>query len=148
MCFESGIQLEKADDGSIHVVYIENGDYIKIRGADFKDGSKKFVGNVSSDINGGNIEVRFDKKYEILVATCTVEKTGSWHKWQLNNLLDDEKRKVKGLENKIKVIKRFNNKKAEIIINFIDFFETVNRSTKRNSKRCNKYNQQKNCKTN
>ena len=42
MCFESGVKLEKSDDGSVRVDYIDNGDYIKIRGADFKNGAKKF----------------------------------------------------------------------------------------------------------
>ena len=82
MCFESGVELEKADDGSVHVAYIENGDYIKIRGADFKEGAKKFIASVASDGDGGKIEVRLDKKDGTIVATCTVEKTGGWQKWE------------------------------------------------------------------
>ena len=82
MCFESGVELEKADNGDVHIAFIENGDYIKIKGADFKDGAKKFTASVSSDGSGGKIEIRLDKKDGTLVGTCSVSSTGGWSEWE------------------------------------------------------------------
>ena len=47
ICFESDVELEKANDCNIDVVYIENGDYIRIRGVFFKDDAKKFISRVA-----------------------------------------------------------------------------------------------------
>ena len=82
MCFESGLEVEKGDNGALHVAYIENGDYIKIKGADFKDGAKKFIASVASDSNGGKIEVRLDKKEGTLAGSCNVSGTGGWQNWE------------------------------------------------------------------
>ena len=82
MCFERGVKLEKADNGEVHVAYIENGDYIKIRGADFKQGASKFMANVSSDSSGGKIEIRIDQKDGTLIGTCDVANTGGWNNWE------------------------------------------------------------------
>ena len=62
MYFESGVEVEKLETGEVVVAYIENGDYIKIKGADFKNGAKKFITNISSDGGGGQIEIRLDQK--------------------------------------------------------------------------------------
>ena len=78
MCFESGVEVEKSDSGELVVSFIDNGDYIKIKGADFKDGAKKFTANVSSGGNGGKIEIHLDKKDGTLVGSCVVEKTEGW----------------------------------------------------------------------
>ena len=45
----------------------------------------------------------------------------------LNNLLEDEKRKVKELENKIKSMKRFDGKKQQLLENFFNWFNSMNR---------------------
>ena len=82
MCFESGVEVEKGDNGSLHVGYIENGDYIKIKGADFKDGAKKFIASVASNSNGGKIEVRLDKKDGILAGSYNVSGTDGWQNWE------------------------------------------------------------------
>ena len=82
MCFESGVELEKGDNGEMHIAYIENGDYIKIRGADFKDGARKFMASVSSDGSGGKIEIRIDQKSGTLIGTCDVSNTGGWQQWE------------------------------------------------------------------
>jgi beta-xylosidase len=82
ICFESGVEIEKGDNGEVHVAYIENGDYIKIKGADFKDGAKHFIASVSSDGNGGKIEIRLDKKDGNLAGTCNVANTGGWQNWE------------------------------------------------------------------
>ena len=72
MCFESGVEVEKLETGEVVVAYIENGDYIKIKGADFKNGAKKFIANISSDGAGGKIEIRLDQKNGELAGSCEV----------------------------------------------------------------------------
>ena len=45
----------------------------------------------------------------------------------LNNLLDDERRKVRELENKIKTMKRFDDKKQQLLENLFNWFNTMNK---------------------
>ena len=82
MCFESGVEIEKDSNGEVHVAYIENGDYIKIRGADFKNGANKFIASTSSDSNGGRIEIRLDRKDGALAGSCDIHNTGGWQNWK------------------------------------------------------------------
>ena len=82
ICFESGVEVERSEDGETNVGYIENGDYIKIKGADFKTGAKKFMVNASSDGSGGKLEIRLDRKDGKLVGTCEIAKTGGWKDWK------------------------------------------------------------------
>ena len=82
MCFESGVEIERGNNGEINVAYIENGDYIKIKGADFKAGATKFIANASSESSGGRIEIRLDRKDGTLVGTCEVTNTGGWNNYR------------------------------------------------------------------
>ena len=82
MCFESGVEIEKSEDGETTVGFIEKGDYIKIRGADFKNGAKKFIVNASSDTSGGIIDINLDKKDGKTVGSCEIGNTGGWKEWE------------------------------------------------------------------
>jgi hypothetical protein len=82
MCFESGVETERGSNGEINVAFIENGDYIKIKGADFKGGAKKFIASASSESSGGRIEIRLDRKDGTLVGTCQVTNTGGWNNYR------------------------------------------------------------------
>jgi len=46
---------------------------------------------------------------------------------QMNNLLEDEKRKSKELENKIKTMKRFDDKKEKLLETLFNWFNTMNK---------------------
>jgi hypothetical protein len=81
MAFSSGVQTAVTSDGGMQVTYIENGDYIKVKGVAFGNGAKSFQARVSSASNGGNIELRLDSTSGTLVGTCTVGGTGSWSNW-------------------------------------------------------------------
>ena len=83
MCFESGVELEKANDRSVHIAYINDGDYIKIRGADFKYSVKKLLDSIDFEGNGGKIEIILDKKDGILAGTCEAPVTGGWQKSEI-----------------------------------------------------------------
>jgi hypothetical protein len=81
MAFESGVETEVASEGGVAVSFINNGDYIKVRGVAFGTGAKSFSARVSSATSGGKIEVRLGSATGTLVGTCTVASTGSWSTW-------------------------------------------------------------------
>jgi arabinoxylan arabinofuranohydrolase len=82
ICWESGVETEKCDEGGMNVCDIENGDYIKIKGVDFGKGATSFKARVASETKGGNIEIRLDSLTGTLVGTCAVSGTGGWQQWE------------------------------------------------------------------
>ena len=62
----------------MNVGWIENGDYIKVKGVAFGTGATSFTARVASATSGGRIEVRLDSATGPLVGTCTVAGTGGW----------------------------------------------------------------------
>ncbi|KAK7191939.1 hypothetical protein DPSP01_013339 [Paraphaeosphaeria sporulosa] len=81
MAASSGIEVEVCSEGGMNVGFIENGDFIKVKGVDFGSGASSFSARVSSGGSGGTLEVRADKKDGTLLATCTVAVTGGWQTW-------------------------------------------------------------------
>jgi len=82
MAFSSGLKTEVCSEGGINVGFINNGDYIKVKGVAFGSTSPKtFTARVSSAANGGKIEVRLGSTSGTLVGTCTVAATGGWQTW-------------------------------------------------------------------
>ncbi|MFZ5986643.1 MAG: carbohydrate-binding protein [Bacillota bacterium] len=81
MAQESGIQTEECNEGGRDVGYIQNGDWIRVRGVDFGSGATSFEARVASETNGGNIEIRLDSLTGKLVGTCEVTGTGGWQTW-------------------------------------------------------------------
>jgi hypothetical protein len=64
------------------VDFIENNDYIKVKGVEFRDGAKSFEARISSGGSGGKIEIRLDSQTGKLVGTCEIKGTGGWDKWE------------------------------------------------------------------
>ncbi|KAK6834033.1 hypothetical protein PG987_008727 [Apiospora arundinis] len=82
MAWSQGVKTEVASEGGIAVSFINNGDYIKVRGVNFGSaGAKSFSARVSSATSGGKIEVRLGSATGTLAGTCTVAGTGSWTTW-------------------------------------------------------------------
>ncbi len=81
ICWESGIETETCSEGGMDVGFIENGDYIKVKGVDFGTGAASFVARVASATSGGNIELRLDSPTGKLVGTCGVTETSGWQTW-------------------------------------------------------------------
>ncbi len=79
--YEEGVEIHN-DYGYPFVAEIQNGDYIKIKGVDFKDGATKFTYHVASGTEGGVIELRADKKDGEKIGSCTVSNTGEWTQWK------------------------------------------------------------------
>jgi hypothetical protein len=81
ICWESGVETEKCNEGGMNVGNIENGDYIKVKGVNFGSGAISFDARVASANSGGNIELRLDSPTGTLVGTCAVSGTGGWQTW-------------------------------------------------------------------
>ncbi len=81
ICWESGVETESCSEGGMDVGFIENGDYIKVKGVDFGSGAASFEARVASATSGGNIELHLDSPTGTLVGTCTVSGTGDWQTW-------------------------------------------------------------------
>ncbi|GHJ43747.1 hypothetical protein Cs7R123_10890 [Catellatospora sp. TT07R-123] len=77
----SGIETEAAGEGGMNIGWIENGDYVKVKGVAFGTGASSFTARVASGAGGGRIEARIDSATGTTVATCTVAGTGGWQTW-------------------------------------------------------------------
>lgn len=83
MAWSSGLKSEQNDETGVYISDINNGDYIKVREADFGNISpKKFTASVASALLGGSIEVRVDSLGGKVIASLKVSRTGGWEKWQ------------------------------------------------------------------
>ena len=84
ICFSKGVRTEVCKDvnGKMNVDSIHNGDYIKVKGVDFKNSGKKlFEARVASGANGGTIELRIDSINGTKIGTCTFQGTNGWQSW-------------------------------------------------------------------
>ncbi|MFI5836619.1 family 43 glycosylhydrolase [Micromonospora sp. NPDC051300] len=76
-----GVETEPASGGGMNVGYIDNGDYIKVKGVAFGTGATSYTARVASAGSGGTIELRLDGASGPLVGTCRVSGTGGWQTW-------------------------------------------------------------------
>ena len=60
IAWQSGVETERASEGGMNVGWIDNGDYIKVKGVAFGAGPTSFNARVASATSGGRIEVRLD----------------------------------------------------------------------------------------
>ncbi len=83
ICWSKGIRTEVCKDvsGKMDVDSIHNGDYIKVKGVDFKTGPKLFEARVASATNGGSIELYIDSINGTKIGTCTFQGTNGWQTW-------------------------------------------------------------------
>jgi arabinoxylan arabinofuranohydrolase len=82
IAFSVGLKTETCSEGGMAVSYINNNDYIKVKGVTFgTGGAKSLSARVSSAGSGGKIEVRLGSTSGTLVGTCTVASTGGWQTW-------------------------------------------------------------------
>lgn len=81
--WSSGVQTEVCSEGGIDVGYINNGDYIKVKGVAFgpSPGAHSFSARVASGASGGSIQIRLGSTSGTLVGSCTVPGTGGWQTW-------------------------------------------------------------------
>jgi arabinoxylan arabinofuranohydrolase len=81
IAFESGVETQPSSEGGVNVGWIENGDWIKVKGAAFGAGARSFSARVASATAGGTIEVHLDSLTGTRVGTCNVPGTGGWQTW-------------------------------------------------------------------
>lgn len=80
IAFSSGLKTEVCTDtgGGLNVTSINNGDYIKVKNVDFRDGVTSFEARVSSSTGDAKIELRLDSQNGTLLGTCDVSGASSW----------------------------------------------------------------------
>ncbi|GIE16815.1 glycoside hydrolase [Paractinoplanes ferrugineus] len=78
IAWESGVETEPATEGGMNVGFIDNGDYVKVKGVGFGAGASSFTVRAASGASGGKVEVRLDSPTGTLAGTCTVPGTGGW----------------------------------------------------------------------
>jgi arabinoxylan arabinofuranohydrolase len=81
IAWATGVETEASSEGGRNVGWIENGDWIKVKGVAFGAGATSFNARVASATSGGRIEVRLDSATGTLVGTCNVPGTGGWQTW-------------------------------------------------------------------
>jgi arabinoxylan arabinofuranohydrolase len=84
ICFSKGVRTEVCKDvsGKMDVDSIHNGDYIKVKGVDFKSsGQKLFEARVASGANGGTIEIYIDSINGTKIGSCAFQGTSGWQTW-------------------------------------------------------------------
>ncbi|HPD00002.1 MAG TPA: carbohydrate-binding protein, partial [Acetivibrio sp.] len=83
-CSENhGLVIEDCPDagGTKNLAYIANGDYTAYENIYFPKGTKGFMARVSSDTEGGYIELRIDSTMGEVVGKCRVNNTGGWQNY-------------------------------------------------------------------
>ncbi|GAA4097618.1 glycoside hydrolase family 43 protein [Actinomadura miaoliensis] len=81
IAWASGVETETSGEGGMNVGWIENGDYVKVKGVAFGAGAASFTARVASAAGGGRIELRLGGPTGTLVGTCDVPGTGGWQTW-------------------------------------------------------------------
>ncbi len=81
IAWASGVRTAKDSlTGSLFVTDIEDGDYIRVKGADLQKGASAFAASVAPGA-GGTIEIRLDSAQGALLGTCTVPKGNGNRTW-------------------------------------------------------------------
>lgn len=83
IAWEEGIETAKDEKTGVYVTGISNGDYIKVRSADFGRGAKRFEASIASVSTGGKIEIHIDGKDGRLLGTLNVINTGNAQSWKV-----------------------------------------------------------------
>ncbi|MDI1460984.1 family 43 glycosylhydrolase [Catellatospora sp. KI3] len=77
----SGVETEPSSEGTQNLGYLDNGDYVKVKGVAFGSGAASFSARVASAGSGGAIELRLDSLTGPVVGTCAVSATGGYQTW-------------------------------------------------------------------
>lgn len=79
-CNQYGIQKNSENT---NVGWIENGDWIMFEKLNFESGANSITANISSETNGGNIEIRQGSTSGIVLGILNIPNTGSWTSWEI-----------------------------------------------------------------
>jgi len=81
IAWESGVETQPSSAGGMNIGWLENGDWIKVRGAAFGTGARTFSARVASGSGGGSLQLHLDSLDGPTVGTCAVPGTGGWQTW-------------------------------------------------------------------
>ena len=85
IAWSEGVKTNKTQD-KIYVTAIEDGDYMMVQGADFKNGATKFK-IFAQPVSGGTIEIRLDGAEGQLIGSSKIEKeAGNTYKLYTSNM--------------------------------------------------------------
>lgn len=101
MAWGKGVKTEKADSIGVYVTNIHNGDYIMVKGVDFKKGAKSFIVNALA-VNGGMIDLYIDSINGKKIGRCLLKTNGKDDKW---STVDTNVAKVAGVHDLYLVLK-------------------------------------------
>ncbi len=92
-----GLAVESCPDegGTENLAYIDNGDYAAYENVYFARGTRGFMARVSSDTEGGYIQLRLDSPSGEIIGEAKVERTGGWQNYQ--DVFCELDRSVEGL---------------------------------------------------
>lgn len=80
---QSGIETSVSNEGGMRLTSLQDGDWIKIRGADFEGAiTKSFTGSFASETSGSTMEVRLDNLDGEILGSIAVPNTGWVNSWQ------------------------------------------------------------------
>jgi len=90
MAWNAGIEVKSVvsyDNDTLNpinlaVTSINNGGWTSVSGVDFDGGASEFSASVSSESDGGFIELRLDQPDGLLIGTLNVPSTGGWNQWR------------------------------------------------------------------
>lgn len=82
IAWSEGVKTDKNQAIGVYVNQIQSGDYIQVKGVDFKKGAKAFEISAAS-ITGGKIQIRIDNKNGDIIGTCEINSTGRLDNWKL-----------------------------------------------------------------
>src|SRR5574344_1828580 len=82
MAWGNGVKTARDARHGIYVDSIGNGDYILVKGVDFKGGAKTF-GVMANPIDGGMLEIHIDRVDGVKIATIGINKTKNSSGWRM-----------------------------------------------------------------
>ena len=82
IAFSEGLKTASDSKTGVYVTQVDNGDYIKVRSVDFKNGAGQVEASLASASAGGKIEIRIDGKDGNLIGTLDVNGTGGDQIWK------------------------------------------------------------------
>ncbi|MBN2274142.1 MAG: family 43 glycosylhydrolase [Bacteroidales bacterium] len=92
---QHGIYTDVCNQGGMHLMNLENGDWTKVRGVDFgANGAAAFTASVACEMKygvtrGGSIEVHLDATDGTLVGSVPVPYTGGYNVWKTETIAVD-----------------------------------------------------------
>ena len=82
MAASQGARAEMCSEGGINLGFIGNGDFVKVKGVDFRSGALSFSARVASATEGGLLELHLDSGDGPMIGVCAVSSSGGWQSWR------------------------------------------------------------------